>query len=59
MLALSATFMQNPVRASAGEVAAEAAAVVLTSRQSCPLHVALERVIATSSGNVVACWQVK
>ena len=49
---------QNPVRASAGEVATESAAVVATARQACPLHVALERVIATSSGNVVACWQV-
>lgn len=24
----------------------------------CPMHVALERVVATSSGNIVACWQL-
>jgi hypothetical protein len=31
---------------------------MFTAASVCPLHVALERVITTSSGNVVACWQV-
>lgn len=52
------THMQNPVRATADEAAAEAAAVGAAAAAICPMHVVLERVVATSSGNIVACWQL-
>ena len=49
---------QHPVIATTEETALEAAAVKAAAAAFCPMHVALERVIATSSGNIVACWQV-
>lgn len=48
----------DPVPAGAGEVAAEAAAIAEVGRRACPLHVVLERVVATAGGTVLACWQV-
>eukprot|EP00887_Chlorella_sp_A99_P006394 scaffold3.g6394.t1 len=48
----------DPVPASAAEVAAEARAIAEVARAACPLRVVLERVVATSTGAVLACWQV-
>lgn len=50
--------MQNPVAATAEEVAAEVAAVRAAARTACPLQVALERVVVTSGGTIMAAWQV-
>ena len=50
--------MQHPVLSSQDEVLAEVAAVQLAGNQLCPLRIALERVVATSTGNILACWQV-
>ena len=44
--------------ASATEVDAEAAAIGAVGRGICPLHVVLERVVATAGGTVMACWQL-
>ena len=49
---------QDPRTASPEEVEAEAQAVAEVARLACPLRVVLERVVATSSGAVVACWQI-
>jgi len=48
----------NPVAATAEEVAAEVAAVRAAARTACPLQVALERVVVTSGGTIMAAWQV-
>ena len=53
-----ALLMQHPVEASSAEVATEVAAVRQAALPLCPLEVVLERVIATPTGNVLACWQV-
>lgn len=47
-----------PVPATAEEVAEEAAAVARVAVATCPMRVALERVVATAGGVLVACWQV-
>lgn len=39
-------------------VQAEAEAIAAVARHSCPLRVVLERVVATPSGTVLACWQL-
>lgn len=49
---------QHPVPLTQAEVIQEVAAVQRAGRQLCPLHIALERIVATSSGNILACWQV-
>jgi hypothetical protein len=46
------------VEASTAEVAAEVAAVERSARELCPVEVVLESIIATPTGNVLACWQV-
>ena len=43
---------------SHAEMLAEVAQVRGAARMLCPLQVVLERVVATPSGNIVACWQV-
>ena len=50
--------VQHPVVSSQAEVLAEVAAVQMAGSQLCPLRIALERIVATSSGNILACWQV-
>ena len=50
--------VQHPVEASSAEVAAEVAAVRRAATPLCVLEVALDRVIASPTGNVLACWQV-
>jgi hypothetical protein len=50
--------VQDPVAASAAEVDAEAAAIGAVGRGICPLHVVLERAVATAGGTVMACWQL-
>ena len=39
-------------------MAQEVGSVQAAAQQLCPLHIVLERVVATSSGNILACWQV-
>ncbi|KAL4422361.1 hypothetical protein ABPG75_008558 [Micractinium tetrahymenae] len=48
----------EPVPASGADVDSEELAIREVGTQSCPLHVVLERVVATPAGAVVACWQV-
>ena len=50
--------MQDPVAATAMEVAPEADAVAAVAGAACPLAVVLERVVVTSGGAVMAAWQV-
>ncbi len=40
------------------EVQQEAERITGVARRSCPLRVVLERVVATPSGTVLACWQL-
>ncbi|BDA45523.1 hypothetical protein COCOBI_07-3100 [Coccomyxa sp. Obi] len=49
---------QFPVEASSAEVATELKAVERSAVHLCPIEVVLERVIATPTGNVLACWQI-
>lgn len=44
--------------ASQREVLLEAEAITSVAARSCPLHAVLERIVATPSGTVLACWQV-
>lgn len=53
-----ASFHAHPVPADAAAVASEAEAVGRVAAAACPLHIVLERVVATSSGAVLALWQV-
>lgn len=48
----------NPVRATSAEVEEEAVAVASLAARTCPIQAILDRIILTSSGVVVACWQV-
>ena len=50
--------MQHPVPGSQADIMNEVEAVRAAGSQLCPLHIALERIVATSSGNILACWQV-
>ncbi len=50
--------LQFPVEASSAEVATEVKAVERSAVHLCPIEVVLERVIATPTGNVLACWQI-
>jgi len=47
----------QPVTASAAEVEAEAAAIAGVAAAACPVRATIERLLLTSSGVVVACWQ--
>lgn len=44
--------------ATPADVDAEEAAIRSVGTGACPLHAVLERVVATPSGVVLACWQV-
>ncbi|XP_055826162.1 uncharacterized protein LOC129894477 [Solanum dulcamara] len=46
------------VPASESEIEAEANAVRVVSESICPLKIALDRVVLTSTGVLVGCWQV-
>ncbi|PSC73568.1 Translation initiation factor IF-3 [Micractinium conductrix] len=48
----------DPMPASVSQVDAEERAIRHVGARCCPLRVVLERVVATPSGVVVACWQV-
>ncbi|CAH9095825.1 unnamed protein product [Cuscuta epithymum] len=48
----------RPVPASEAEIEAEADAVKTLAEGLCPLNVVLDRVILTSTGVLVGCWQV-
>lgn len=50
--------VQYPVEASSAEVATEVKAVERSAVHLCPIEVVLERIIATPTGNVLACWQI-
>ncbi|KAF5829141.1 hypothetical protein DUNSADRAFT_16501 [Dunaliella salina] len=47
----------HPVPASPEDVDAEARAISGVASTSCPIEAVLERLVVTSSGVVVACWQ--
>jgi len=47
----------EPVSATAEEVDLEASAVEEVARTSCPLKIRLERVVLTSTGVLLGCWQ--
>ncbi|CAO2826770.1 unnamed protein product [Amaranthus hypochondriacus] len=48
----------SPVPATHDEVEAEANAVKTVARSLCPLKIVLDRVILTSTGVLLGCWQV-
>ncbi|XP_057828116.1 uncharacterized protein LOC131039400 isoform X3 [Cryptomeria japonica] len=48
----------EPVFASVEEVDSEARAVEAVARTLCPLQIRLERVVLTSTGVLLGCWQV-
>lgn len=48
----------EPVSATAEEVDLEASAVEEVARTLCPLRIRLERVVLTSTGVLLGCWQV-
>lgn len=50
--------LQDPVPADQQQVAAEAAAVAGVASRTCPVQAVLDRLVITSTGMVVACWQV-
>lgn len=52
-------FLQAPVAANAAAVQQELDAVKSVASVSCPVMAVLERVVFTSSGVLVACWQVR
>ncbi|WOH05310.1 hypothetical protein DCAR_0624725 [Daucus carota subsp. sativus] len=47
-----------PVPATAVEIEAEANAVKAVAKTVCPLKIVLDRVVLTSTGVVLGCWQV-
>ncbi|XP_019198139.1 PREDICTED: uncharacterized protein LOC109191911 isoform X1 [Ipomoea nil] len=47
-----------PVPASEAEIEAEANSVEAVAKASCPLDVVLDRVVLTSTGVLIGCWQV-
>ncbi|XVE54811.1 hypothetical protein DITRI_Ditri03aG0112500 [Diplodiscus trichospermus] len=47
-----------PVPASEVEIEAEAAAVRAVAERLCPLEIVLDRVVLTSTGVLLGCWQV-
>lgn len=48
----------RPIPAGLAEVTQEQAAVSQLAKQSCPVKAVLERFVLTSTGVLVACWQV-
>ncbi|KAL8529603.1 hypothetical protein ACS0TY_006873 [Phlomoides rotata] len=48
----------TPVPATESEIEAEARAVKAVSDSICPLHIVLDRVVLTSTGVLLGCWQV-
>ncbi|KAG8379170.1 hypothetical protein BUALT_Bualt07G0060400 [Buddleja alternifolia] len=48
----------SPVPATEAEVEAEASAVKASAESMCPLSIALDRVVLTSTGVLLGCWQV-
>eukprot|EP00884_Botryococcus_braunii_P018259 jgi/Botrbrau1/5116/Bobra.0128s0024.1 len=49
---------QDPVVASSEDVQEEVRAISAAAANVCPLRIAIERVVVTPTGNVLACWQV-
>ena len=49
---------QSPIPATLERVEDEKERIASVARQSCPLRVVLERVVATPGGTVLACWQL-
>jgi hypothetical protein len=50
---------QHPVPATPDAVRKEITAVRAVAGHSCPIRAVLDRVVVTSTGVVVACWQVR
>ncbi|XP_008239969.1 PREDICTED: uncharacterized protein LOC103338534 [Prunus mume] len=48
----------SPVPATQDEIEAEAAAVRAVTQELCPLKIVLDRVVLTSTGVLLGCWQV-
>ncbi|KAL3845968.1 hypothetical protein ACJIZ3_003371 [Penstemon smallii] len=53
-----ASHHKTPVPATEAEIEAEASAVKAITEAICPLHIVLDRVILTSTGVLLGCWQV-
>jgi hypothetical protein len=51
--------LQDPVFANPQEVNLEEYQIQDVGHKTCPLHLVLERIVATPSGTVLACWQVR
>ncbi|CAI9787258.1 unnamed protein product [Fraxinus pennsylvanica] len=47
-----------PVPATEEEIEVEASAVKVVAEDVCPLHIILDRVVLTSTGVLVGCWQM-
>ncbi|KAL5992121.1 hypothetical protein ACLOJK_013036 [Asimina triloba] len=48
----------EPVAANEREIEAEASAVKAVTQDLCPLNIVLDRVVLTSTGVLLGCWQV-
>ncbi|EFN53062.1 hypothetical protein CHLNCDRAFT_54034 [Chlorella variabilis] len=48
----------DPVRAAPRDVDMEEYLIKDVGHKACPLHLTLERIVATPSGTVLACWQI-
>ncbi|XP_034215763.1 uncharacterized protein LOC117627677 isoform X2 [Prunus dulcis] len=48
----------SPVPATQDEIEAEAAAVRAVTQELCPLKIVLDRVVLTSTGVLLGCWQM-
>ena len=57
--ALRCSAVQDPVRAAPRDVDMEEYLIKDVGHKACPLHLTLERIVATPSGTVLACWQVR
>ncbi|KAL0364696.1 UNVERIFIED_CONTAM: hypothetical protein Sangu_0567200 [Sesamum angustifolium] len=53
-----ASHHMSPVPATETEIEAEANAVKAVAESICPLHIVLDRVVLTSTGVLLGCWQV-
>ncbi|MCH87277.1 hypothetical protein A2U01_0008143 [Trifolium medium] len=47
-----------PVPATKEEIEAEASSVETVAARLCPLNIVLDRVVLTSTGVLLGCWQV-
>lgn len=58
MLTAAHVCVQDPVHAEPEQVDSEETSIQGVGRRACPLQLALERIVATPGGTVIACWQI-